>query len=44
MKQNWSESELIESWDLTDSERNLLDQRTEHGLLVFAILRTDVPP
>ncbi len=38
MKQNWSESELIESWDLTDSERNLLDQRTEHGLLGFAIL------
>ncbi len=38
MKQNWSKSEVVEYWSLTDSEKALLDQRTEHGRLGFAIL------
>ncbi len=38
MKQNWSDSELDEFWSPADLERTLLDQRTEHGRLGFAIL------
>ncbi len=38
MKQNWSESDLDEFWNPTDVESTLLDQRTEHGRLGFAIL------
>jgi hypothetical protein len=38
MKQNWSESELEELWSPADLERTLIDQRTEHGRLGFAIL------
>lgn len=38
MKQNWNERELIESWTLTDSEKQLLQQRTKRNRLGFAIL------
>ncbi|MCP4410676.1 MAG: DUF4158 domain-containing protein [Gammaproteobacteria bacterium] len=38
MKQNWSEAELIGYWSLADSERALLERRTEYGRLGIAIL------
>ena len=38
MKQNWSEQELVEFWTLTDSEKQLLEQRTESGRLGYAVL------
>ncbi len=38
MKQNWTEQELVEFWTLTDSEKQLLEQRTESGRLGYAVL------
>ena len=35
MKQNWTEQELVEFWTLTDSEKQLLEQRTESGRLGY---------
>jgi hypothetical protein len=38
MKQNWTERELVEFWTLSDSEKQLLEQRTESGRLGYAVL------
>jgi hypothetical protein len=38
MKQHWNEQELVEHWTLTDSDKQLLDQRTERGRLGLAVL------
>jgi hypothetical protein len=38
MKQHWNKQELVEHWTLTDSDKQLLDQRTERGRLGLAVL------
>ena len=38
MKQCWSDSELAESWTLSDDEKQLSDQRTQQGRLGLAVL------
>lgn len=38
MKQNWDEQELIKCWNLTDLEKQLLQQRTKQNRLGFSIL------
>ena len=38
MKQHWNERELVEQWTLTEAEKELLNQRTDHGRIGFAVL------
>lgn len=38
MKQRWNEQELIQHWTLTETEKPLLEQRTERGRLGLAVL------
>ena len=38
MKQRWTEQELVAYWDLTEPEKQLLEQRTERGRLGLAVM------
>ena len=38
MKQHWNAQELVEFWTLRESEKQLLDQRTERGRLGLAVM------
>jgi hypothetical protein len=38
MKQRWCDEELVECWTLTETEWQLIDQRSERGRLGFTVL------